>query len=369
MSRADAPAIQAVVGPRTYPVHLGPGLVDRVGPVWRAHVRGDAVLLAYDGNVAEAAGRVGTSLEQAGLRVVPAPVRPGESSKSLSEVERLTRLAAREGLRRRDGVVAVGGGVVGDLAGFVAASYQRGVHLAHVPTTLLAMVDSSIGGKTGVDLPEGKNYVGAVWQPDMVLMDTDLLATLPPRELSSGFAEVVKYGLLSGEDLFRTVEDWPSLPGPADELADLILRCVSHKLGVVAEDERDLGGMRASLNLGHTIGHGIEAALGYAGVTHGEAISVGMMVALRLSEELCGLDPRWRPRTAAVLERNGLPVRMPGRVDVDEVLAAAGRDKKSDGTSLNMVLIEAPGVVRLNVHPPDALLRAAVDEVLVEGAA
>ena len=185
------------------------------------------------------------------MRVIGATVPPGEGSKTLAQVERLSRLAAEAGLRRADAVVGAGGGMVGDLAGFVAASYQRGVRLFHLPTTLLAMVDSSIGGKTGVDLPEGKNYVGAIWQPDLVLMDTDVLDGLPPRELACGFAEVIKYGLLEGGELLELIESWPALPGPADELSALIRRCVAHKLAVVASDERDHG-VRASLNLGHT---------------------------------------------------------------------------------------------------------------------
>ena len=156
-------------------------------------------------------------------------------------------------------MVALGGGVVGDLAGFVAATYQRGVRLVHVPTTLLAMVDSAIGGKTGVDLPEGKNYVGAFWQPELVVMDVAVLGGLPAEELAAGFAEVVKYGLLAGGELNALVEGWPSLPGPEDALIDLIRRCVAYKLEVVDADERDHG-RRAVLNLGHTVGHGIEAA-------------------------------------------------------------------------------------------------------------
>jgi 3-dehydroquinate synthase len=363
VSAPAEPAIEARIGDRAYPVHLGPGAIGALGPLWAEGASGDAVLLVHDARVEELAERAHDSLVAAGQRVVVVPVPPGEASKSLSELERLARAAARAGLRRRDGVVAVGGGVIGDLGGFLAASYQRGVRLAHVPTTLLAMVDSAIGGKTGVDIPEGKNYVGAIWQPDLVVMDTDALASLPARELASGFAEVVKYGLLDGEALFETVEAWPELPGPDDRLSELILRCVAHKLDVVAADERDLG-RRASLNLGHTVAHGIEAALGYEGLTHGEAVAIGLMPMLRLSEELCGLDPAWRARTAEVLARHGLPCRMEGSLGVDEVLAAAARDKKSDGRSLNMVLLEAPGVVRLNVDPPADLLRAAVAEVV-----
>jgi 3-dehydroquinate synthetase len=236
------------------------------------------------------------------------------------------------------------------------------VRLVHLPTTLLAMVDSAIGGKTGVDLPEGKNYVGAIWQPELVAMDTDVLATLPARELACGFAEVVKYGLLDGPELFAVVEGWPALPGPPDDLASLIRRCIAHKLAVVGADERDLGA-RASLNLGHTVGHGIEAAAGYERYRHGEAISLGLLAALRLSEECAGLDPSWRGRTEAVLGRHGLPIRLDHEVPTSAILEMIERDKKADAGALNMVMIAAPGQVRLRVSPPRERLVAAVEEL------
>ena len=258
---APAPARWAEIGEARFPIHLGAGVLDRLGELWAERAAGRSVMLVSDGNIAGLARRARAALQDGGFRVISATVPPGEGSKSLAQVERLTRLAAEAGLRRTDAVAALGGGVVGDLVGFVAASYQRGVRLIQVPTTLLAMVDSAIGGKTGVDLPEGKNYVGAIWQPELVVMDTDVLATLPPRELACGFAEVVKYGLLDGPELFARVDAWPALPGPRLELEDLIRRCIDHKLAVVASDERDLGA-RAALNLGHTVGHGIEAAAG-----------------------------------------------------------------------------------------------------------
>lgn len=356
------PVLWAEIGAARYPLHLGPGLTDRLGELWRDDRPDGAALLVSDGNVAALARRARAALQRGGVRVITASVPPGEASKSLAQVERLCRLAAEAGLRRSDAVVALGGGVVGDLAGFVAASYQRGVRLVHVPTTLLAMVDSAVGGKTGVDLPEGKNYVGAIWQPEMVVMDTDALATLPARQLACGFAEVVKYGLLDSPDLFAVVEGWPELPGPPDALAALIRRCVDHKLAVVAEDERETG-LRASLNLGHTVGHGIEAAAGYDRYQHGEAISLGLLAALRLSEETVGLDPSWRPRTATLLERHGLPTRLDPAVPTDAVLAAMARDKKAEAGALNMVMVAAPGDVRLRVSPPMERVVAAIEEL------
>jgi 3-dehydroquinate synthase len=354
--------IDARVGDSRYPVYLGPGLLAEVGALWPEELVGDSAFVVFDANVAEYARAVGASLAGAGVRVATAEVPPGEQSKSLSVVEELCRRAARSGVRRRDAVVAVGGGVLGDLAGFVAAAYQRGVPLVHVPTTLLAMVDSSIGGKTGVDLPEGKNYVGAIWQPRLVVMDTDTLQTLPPRELSCGFAEVIKYGLLDGQELFGLVERWPALPGPHRELVDLIRRCVEHKLRVVAEDERDLG-LRATLNLGHTIGHGIEAAGGYGLYQHGEAISLGMLAALRISSEMTGLPESWRRRTRDVIARHDLPVALDAAVTTEQILTAARRDKKSDGRALNMVVLEDVGAPSINADPGDELVVAAIEEL------
>jgi 3-dehydroquinate synthase len=357
-----AESIEARIGDAEFRIHLGVGLLDRLGELWAPLAAGPNVLLVSDTNLTAHAERAADALQAAGLAVIPATVAPGETSKTLGEVERLSRLAASAGLRRADAVVALGGGVVGDLAGFVAAAYQRGVRLVHVPTTLLAMVDSAIGGKTGVDIPEGKNYVGAIWQPQLVVMDMDTLGTLPPRELSCGFAEVIKYGLLDGVPLFERVESWPRLPGPADELADLIRLCIEHKLRVVAADERELG-IRASLNLGHTVGHGIEAAAGYDRYRHGEAISLGLLAALRIAERECGLDPSWRDRTRAVIERHHLPVRLDPAVATEAIIAAMGRDKKASAGGLNMVGVGSPGDVRLGVNPRPEDVVAAIEEL------
>ncbi len=358
--------LTAAIGPRTFPVHIGAGLVERIGDVFP--VDGSAALVVFDAAVARLADIVAAKLTGRGIRVVRAPVASGEASKTLGEIERLSRLAASQGIRRADTGVAVGGGVIGDLAGFLAASYQRGVRLVHVPTTLLAMVDSAIGGKTGVDLPEGKNYVGAIWQPELVAMDVSTLETLPPRELAAGFAEVVKYGLLEGGDLAATITAWPVLPGPRADLVSLIVACVRHKLAIVAQDERDLG-VRATLNLGHTVGHGIEAAAGYERYLHGEAISLGMLAALRVSERHAGLDPVWRARTATLLARHGLPTTLDSSVATSAILAAMGRDKKADDAALNMVLLAEPGSPLLRQDPPPEVVEAAIEELREAGPA
>ena len=364
MSPASDVTLTATIGAHAFSVHIGAGLVARVAERFPADQ--GAAFVVFDAAVPHLADAVAQGLSRRGIRVVQAEVASGEPSKTLGQIERLSRLAATEGIRRSDTVVAVGGGVIGDLAGFLAASYQRGVRLVHVPTTLLAMVDSAIGGKTGVDLPEGKNYVGAIWQPELVVMDVATLDTLPPRELSAGFAEVVKYGLLEGGALAETIAAWPTLPGPEEDLVRLIVACVRHKLAVVAQDERDLG-IRATLNLGHTVGHGIEAAAGYERYLHGEAISLGMLAALRVSEHHVGLDPVWRVRTAALLERHGLPTSLDPSVATSAILAAMGRDKKADATALNMVLLAEPGAPLIRQDPPADLVVAAIEELRETG--
>lgn len=353
--------IDAHIGDRRFAVRVGPGAGASVAQWWPEEAGGTAFVVV-DSGVRDHAAPVIASLAGRGLRIVEAVVASGEPSKSFTEFERLTRLAADSGIRRSDTVVAIGGGVVGDLAGFVAASYQRGVRLVHVPTTLLSMVDSAIGGKTGINLPEGKNYVGAIWQPALVVMDTAVLATLPPRELAAGFAEVIKYGFLEGGELADRVAAWPALPGDPDALAALIVDCVAHKLRVVAQDEQDLG-IRASLNFGHTVGHGIEAAGRYSRYLHGEAISLGMLAALRLSETVLGLDPSHRERAVALFARHGLPTVLDPSLATSDILSAMGRDKKADASALNMVLIGAPGDVRLRQNPAPDDVRAAIEEL------
>ena len=356
--------LRAAIGTHEFAVHIGAGLVERIGEVFPTDA--GSALVVYDLAVEHIADVVARGLGRRDIRAVAAPVASGEPSKTLGQIERLSRLAASEGIRRSDTIVAVGGGVIGDLAGFLAASYQRGVRLVHVPTTLLAMVDSAIGGKTGVDLPEGKNYVGAIWQPELVAMDVATLDTLPARELSAGFAEVIKYGLLEGGDLAATIEMWPALPGPRDALIPLIVACVEHKLAVVAQDERDLG-VRATLNLGHTVGHGIEAAAGYDRYLHGEAIALGMLAALRVSERHVGLDPVWRTRTAALFARHGLPTVLDSSVATSAILWAMGRDKKADDAALNMVLLAEPGTPLIRQDPPYEVVVAAVEELRTGG--
>ena len=277
---------------------------------------------------------------------------PGEQSKTVAHAEIVWTELARAGMTRQDVVVALGGGVVGDLAGFCAATYQRGVRYVQVPTTLVAQVDSAYGGKTGVDLVEAKNYVGAFHQPSAVLADTGTLATLPPAELAAGYAEVVKTALIAGGELWERVRAGAD---PADE--QVILACARTKLRIVAEDERDAG-IRQVLNLGHTVAHAIETITGYARYRHGEAVGLGLLAALRLSGQ-----PELRHEVRELLVARGLPVALDD-ADPDAVVMATARDKKRLGEgTVPFVLLRAPGVVQpgCTVAPRD--LVAAVREL------
>jgi 3-dehydroquinate synthase len=283
-------------------------------------------------------------------------VEPGERAKTLAEAERVLRELAQLGMARADHMVALGGGVVGDLAGFCAATYQRGVRVVQVPTTLVAQVDSAYGGKTGVDLPEAKNYVGAYHLPSAVIADTGTLATLPAGEMAAGFAEVVKTALIAGGSLWERVRTLEELD-PA-ELGDVIFACVRTKLEIVAADERD-SGRRAVLNLGHTLGHAIEAASGYGTYRHGEAVGLGLLAALRLS----GAD-ELREEVRELLERHGLPTRLDAEIDAGSVLAAAELDKKRTADGVGFVFLERPGEPATGQRVDPDSVRAAVEELV-----
>jgi shikimate kinase/3-dehydroquinate synthase len=281
--------------------------------------------------------------------VVRLEMPPGEEAKTLATAETLLRGLADTGMDHDDHVAALGGGVVGDVAGFCAAVYQRGVGVVQVPTTLVAQVDSAYGGKTGVDLPEGKNYVGAYHQPRAVLADPRVLATLPPAELAAGWAEVIKTALIAGGALWARVRR-----ADATVDRDLVLACARTKLAVVARDERDAG-RRQVLNLGHTVGHAIETATGYRRYRHGEAVGLGLLAALTLSGQ-----PELRGEVLELLAARGLPTALDGAVDVEAVVAAVQRDKKRRGGRVGFVVVEAPGDVRTGVPVAESDVRAAL---------
>jgi shikimate kinase/3-dehydroquinate synthase len=332
-----------------YPVFVGAGLLANGGwsqamwPLDRTVSRGwcvsDETVAALHGPPPE--------LMQALVKIPP-----GEQHKTLASAEEVWRALVAGGMTRADHIVALGGGVVGDLAGFCAATYQRGVPVVQVPTTLVAQVDSAYGGKTGVDLAEAKNYIGAYHQPAGVMVDPQVLRTLPSAEFAAGWVEVLKTALIAGGELWRRV----AADEPVDE--QMILACARTKLAVVAEDERD-GGRRQVLNLGHTVGHAIETATGYARYRHGEAVGLGLLAALRLS----GQDAL-REQVRELLLAHGLPVRLEG-AEVEQVLAMTARDKKRLGASaVPFVLAHAAGDIRIGYLVAQDDLRAAVAELV-----
>jgi 3-dehydroquinate synthase len=285
-------------------------------------------------------------------------VPAGETAKSLRTVQFCYDELVVQHFERRSFIVALGGGVVGDLAGFVAATYLRGIPFVQVPTTLLAQVDSSVGGKVGVNLPAGKNLVGAFHQPKLVLCDLDTLATLPAREYRSGLAEVIKYGIIYDEALFARLErQMPALlKREAKTLAAVIARCCEIKAEVVHQDETE-SGLRAILNFGHTIGHALEAISNYGKYLHGEAISIGQVAAARLSVRRLGLPPAHLERITTLLQRAGLPTEMElGDHQRQSLLAAMKLDKKVSGGELKLVLARKIGEVQFGQKVPGALI-------------
>jgi shikimate kinase/3-dehydroquinate synthase len=347
MALRSAPAqtrlLWALSASGDYPVWVGRGLIG--SGIWPIERPPSRRFLVSDENVASRwAARLGEVDGQLA-------VRPGEASKTIAGAQAVWHALVESRITRADHVVALGGGVVGDLAGFCAATYQRGIPVVQIPTTLVAQVDSAYGGKTGVDLPEAKNYVGAYHQPAGVLVDPTALETLPSSELSAGYAEVLKTALIAGGTLWERV----AADAPIDE--QVIFDCIRCKLGVVAADERDAGA-RQVLNLGHTAGHAIEAATGYGRYRHGEAVALGLLVALRLSggDEL-------RQQVTRLLVAHGLATRASG-VDLADVLRAMQLDKKRDANGLPMVLVEEPGRVRHGAAVEERDLEQAVLEVV-----
>jgi shikimate kinase/3-dehydroquinate synthase len=325
-----------------HPAYIGEALLGRF---WPATVIGRRFVVS-DGVVARL---YADALEPAAGRVA---IMPGEQSKTIAHAEIVWTELVRAGMTRADVLVALGGGVVGDLAGFCAATYQRGVRYVQVPTSLVAQVDSAYGGKTGVDLPEAKNYVGAFHQPAAVIADPLVLRTLPPGELSAGYAEVLKTALIAGGELWERVRAGADPASP-----ELIAACVRTKLRIVAQDERD-GGLRQVLNLGHTVGHAIETVTGYARYRHGEAVALGLLAALRLSERR-----ELRDEVRELLRAHGLPTTLRD-VDPDAVVMATARDKKRVGTGpVPFVLLEAPGAPRPGCAVQERALIAAVREL------
>ena len=359
------PTVQVSLENRSYPIRVGSGLLAGLGQECARLGLGRRCAVITDANVGPLfSGGVLASLGDAGFETVLLTVPAGEQAKSLSVVARCYDQLAEHRLERKSFIVALGGGVVGDLAGFVAATYLRGLPFVQVPTTLLAQVDSSVGGKVGVNLKAGKNLVGAFHQPRLVLCDLAAFASLPEREFRAGLAEVIKYGIIYDVALFRRLERDLDRILARDEsvLALVVARCCSIKAEVVEQDETETG-LRAILNFGHTIGHGLEAISSYGHYLHGEAISIGQVAASQLSVRT-GFSGAEIARVRALFSRAGLPVSV--RLDHKQrtrLFAAMRLDKKVSGGAVRFVLAQRLGKVGWGQEVPDADVHAALDAV------
>ncbi|NOU35426.1 MAG: 3-dehydroquinate synthase [Kiritimatiellaceae bacterium] len=337
------------LGDRSYPIHIGSGNLDSIGAACQDAGLKGRCLIVTDENVAPLyANKVVQSLEKAGFKPALEVLPAGETTKCQTQLMNLYSKAAAHSLDRKCFMVALGGGVIGDLTGFAAASWLRGIRFVQVPTSLLAMVDSSVGGKTGINIPEGKNLVGAFHQPELVLMDLDTLKTLPPRELAAGMAEVVKYGVIWDAELFRKLEQGSLVD------AGLIARCCEIKAEVVRQDERE-GGLRGILNFGHTAAHAIENGMGYGAYLHGEAVSIGMVYAARLSAKVKKLSAGDVARIETLLKKLHLPVGVPS-LTWKELRAPMAVDKKTVGGIPKFVLADRIGHVEFGCEVPEKLL-------------
>jgi len=359
--------VSVQLGNRSYAIKIAPGLIDQLGRECARLKLGARCAIITDTNVGRRFAKAAfNSLATAGfspsLIVVPA----GETAKSLKTVQTGYDLLAAHRLERKSFIVALGGGVVGDLAGFVAATYLRGIAFVQVPTTLLAQVDSSVGGKVGVNLKAGKNLVGAFYQPRLVLCDLDTLRTLPEREFRAGLAEVIKYGIIYDAKLFAQLErDLPKLLRREPKtLAAVIARCCEIKAEVVGQDETE-NGLRAILNFGHTIGHAIENISGYGKYLHGEAISIGQVATAKLSSGLMGLSGNDAGRIRDLFKRAGLPIGIKLSTPRRRKLFTAMRlDKKVSGGEIKFVLALKIGNVTWGQRVPENLINRALDEIV-----
>lgn len=354
------PTLTVALGARSYPIHIGTGLLTRAQLIV-SHLPQKRVAIISNTTVAPLyLSRLTRSLEDAGVGVLPIVLPDGEAHKNWETLNHVFDLLLRNRSERKTTVIALGGGVIGDLAGFAAAVYQRGVPFVQVPTTLLAQVDSAVGGKTAINHPLGKNMIGAFYQPLAVVADTDTLATLPDRELAAGLAEVIKYGLIRDPVFFDWLEqNIARLKARSPEaLAYAIERSCRNKAEIVALDERE-GSVRALLNLGHTFGHAIEAGLGFGNWLHGEAVAAGIVLAARLSERLGLIGGSDVDRLVRILALAQLPTAAP-RMGAARYLELMGHDKKVEGGEIRLILLKSIG----EAFVADAVPRAALEAVL-----
>ncbi len=352
--------LTVALGARSYPIHIGPGLLAQP-ELLCAHLKTPRVAIVTNDVVAPLylAG-VRRGLEERGVRVTEIVLPDGEAHKDWATLNRIFDALLTGHCERSTTLVALGGGVIGDMGGFAAATYQRGMQFIQIPTTLLAQVDSSIGGKTAINHPLGKNMIGAFYQPRLVLADTATLDTLPPRELRAGLAEVIKYGLIRDAEFFAWLESSLErlLAREPEALAFAIARSCASKAEVVAADETEQG-ERALLNLGHTFGHAIETGLGHGQWLHGEAVAAGAMMAAELSRELGWLDSAAVQRIEALFQRVGLPVQGPA-LGAPRYLELMAHDKKVEAGRMRLVLLKAIGEAVMHGDAPVSAISAAI---------
>ena len=335
--------VRVRAGGSEYQALVGAGLLQQLGNEAAKVVRGRRCAVIADENTAALFDKQAiAALRILGFAPTLISVAAGEGSKSLEQVQAVCDQMAAAGLDRSSCVIAIGGGVVGDLAGFAAAIYRRGIPHIQVPTTLLAQVDSSIGGKTAVNTAFGKNLLGRVHQPALVIADTNTLRTLPKREFNQGFAEIIKHAIVADPSLFKVLES-----GHVDDVPELIRRNIEIKAAIVARDEHDVSGERAVLNFGHTVGHGIERATDYGRFLHGEAISLGIVAACEISVRKAGLPEAERDIVLRTLRAFELPTSLPADVDREQILSAIRSDKKFERGEVRFVVTSSLGCVRL----------------------
>jgi 3-dehydroquinate synthase len=348
------------LGERSYPIHVGANVLDRVGEsLQQAGLRGKVAIVSNPTVAQLYLDPVHDALSASGFEVAPILLPDGEEHKNLRSLATIYDGLVKARLERKSGILALGGGVVGDLAGFAAATYLRGVPYVQLPTTLLAQVDSSVGGKTGVNHEDGKNLIGAFYQPKLVLIDVTVLRTLPRRELVAGLAEVIKYGIIEDPVLFHLLEDKiERLLGLDQELLiQVIATCCAIKARVVELDERE-DNYRAALNFGHTIGHALEAATGYQQFLHGEAVGVGMTKATAISLQQGFCDRKSFERVIQLIKKAGLPIELPSDISIANLLQGMEVDKKAAGGKIKFVMCEGIGKTRFHWLAPGEIANA-----------
>ncbi|PSB11499.1 3-dehydroquinate synthase [filamentous cyanobacterium CCP2] len=346
---------------QSYEISIASGGLEHLGAWMQALRLGQKVLVVSNPIVFRRYGeQVMASLRQAGFQAAHHLLPAGERYKTLNSIQKVYDTALTRHLERSSTIVALGGGVVGDMAGFAAATWLRGIHFVQVPTSLLAMVDAAIGGKTGVNHPQGKNLIGAFHQPRLVLIDPQVLQTLPAREFRAGMAEVIKYGVIWDAELFAQLEAAKRLDQQryvSEELMQTILtRSCQAKAHVVSQDEKEAG-LRAILNYGHTIGHAVESLTGYKVVNHGEAVAIGMVAAGQIAVELGMWEADATQRQQALIEKTGLPIKLPPGIDIEAIVAALQTDKKVEAGKVRFVLPTEIGAVKVTDQVPSEVIR------------